>query len=127
MLGMNWLPHCALPLARSRFAGPLSRYAGYSTFWMYGLPGCQYVGFAVYWMLLGVHGSTLNGPVPTGFGSSQVSGWAAASPLPKMCCGTMPTWLAKLKKYELAGLPKVIVTLLPSAVTLCRPAPLHSE
>jgi hypothetical protein len=32
MFGMNWLPHWALPLARSRFAGPLSRYAGYWIF-----------------------------------------------------------------------------------------------
>src|SRR5215813_1139225 len=39
----------------------------------------------------------------------------------------MPTWFAKLKKYAPAGLAKVIVTLLPVAVTLCSPAPLHSE
>ena len=44
-----------------------------------------------------------------------------------MCLGTMPTWLAKLKKYGPAGLANVSVTLLPLAVTLCRPAPLHSE
>src|SRR5262247_2027718 len=44
-----------------------------------------------------------------------------------MCCGTMGTWLAKLKKYAPAGLAKVIVTLFPDAVTLCSPAPLQSE
>src|SRR5215475_7396464 len=126
MFGMNWLPHCAFPLARSRFAGPLSRYAGYSIFWMYGLPACQKFGLAVYWMLFGVHGLTMNGPVPTGFGSAHVSGCAAASPVEKMCCGTMPTWSAKLKKYDEAGLANVIVTWLPLAVTLWRPAPVHS-
>src|SRR5215475_5802598 len=93
---------------------------------MYGLPGCQYVGFATYWMLFGAHGLTMNGPVPTGLVSAQVSGWAAASPVLKMCWGTMPTWFAKLKKYGAAGLAKVIVTLLPVAVTLCSPAPVHN-
>src|ERR1051326_7404474 len=78
-------------------------------------------------MLFGLHGSTLNGPVPTGSGSAQVSGWAAASPALKMCFGTMPTWSAKLKKYVWAGLANVIVTLLPAAATDCRPAPVHSE
>src|SRR5215471_17280125 len=77
-------------------------------------------------MLLGEHGSTLNGPVPTGFGSSQVSGWAAASPVEKTCFGTMPTWLAKLKKYGWAASLNTMVTWLPFAVTLCRPAPVHS-
>src|SRR5215475_6772878 len=77
-------------------------------------------------MLFGEHGLTMNGPVPTGLGSAHVSGCAAASPVEKMCCGTMPTWLAKLKKYVAAGLSKVIVTLLPLAVTLCSPAPVHS-
>src|SRR5215468_8290940 len=126
MLGMNWLPHWALPLARSRLAGPLSRYAGYSIFWMYGLPACQKFGLAVYWMLFGVHGLTMKGPVPTGAVFSQVSGCAAASPVEKMCLGTIMTWWAKLKKYVAAGLSKVIVTLLPFAVTLCRPAAVHS-
>src|SRR4051812_759533 len=126
MFGMNWLPHCALPLARSRFAGPLSRYAGYCTFCRYGLPGCQYFGFATYWMLLAEQGSTVYGPVPTGFTSGQVSGCWAASPVEKMCFGTMPTWLAKLKKYGPAGWAKLIVTLSPAAVTLFRPAPVHS-
>ena len=93
---------------------------------MYGLPGCQKFGLAVYWMLFGVHGFTMNGPVPTGLGSSQVSGCAAASPLLQMCCGTMPTWLANWKKYDLAGLANAMVTVLPLAVTLCRPAPVHS-
>src|SRR5690348_9986585 len=99
MFGMNWLPHCALPLARSRFAGPLSRYAGYSSFCTYGLPATQYDGLATYWMLFAEQGLTLNGPVPTGSASSQVSGWAAAAPADQTCSGTMPTWLAKLKKY----------------------------
>src|SRR5262252_4859512 len=99
MLGMNWLPHWALPLARSRLAGALSRYAGYSIFWMYGLPGFQNFGLAVYWMLFGVHGLTMNGPVPTGSVLSQVSGCAAGSPVFQMCFGTMPTWLANWKKY----------------------------
>src|SRR5882724_889571 len=125
MFGMNWLPHCALPLARSLLAGPLSRYAGYSTFWMYGLPGCQNVGFATYSMLLGPHVPIRNGPVPIGLVSGQVSGCAAASPVEKMCLGTMPTWSAKLKKYVFAACLKVIVTLLPAAVTLVRPAPVH--
>src|SRR2546421_5605632 len=78
-------------------------------------------------MLFGVHGSTLNGPVPTGFGFSHVSGFAAASPADQMCFGTIITWLAKLKKYAPAGLANVSVTLLPLALTLCRPAPVHSE
>src|SRR5690242_9403728 len=99
---MYWLPHCALPLARSRLAGLLSRYAGYSTFWMYGLPGCQYVGFATYSMLLAPQVPTLNGPVPTGDSSAQVSGALAASPVLKMCLGAIVTWLAKLKKYGVA-------------------------
>ena len=43
-----------------------------------------------------------------------------------MCFGTMPTWLAKLKKYGPAAWSNVIVTLLPAAVTLRRPAPVHS-
>src|SRR5436190_17415451 len=78
-------------------------------------------------MLFDEHGSTLNGPVPTGFGSSHVSGFFAASPVDQMCLGTMPTWLAKLKKYGPAALANCSVTLLPLAVTLCRPAPVHSE
>src|SRR5262245_9425141 len=77
-------------------------------------------------MLFGEHGLTVNGPVPTGLGSAQVSGCAAASPVSKMCLGTMPTWLAKLKKYGSAAALNVIVTWLPLAVTLCRPAPVHS-
>src|SRR6266550_1813341 len=77
-------------------------------------------------MLFGEHGSTVNGPVPTGFGSSQVSGWAAPAPVEKMCFGTMPTWLAKLKKYGPAGWLNLIVTCLPLAVTLVSPAPVHS-
>src|SRR5689334_12474132 len=93
---------------------------------MYGLPACQYLGFATYWMLLGAHGLTVNGPVPTGAGSAQVSGCAAASPVLKMCLGTMPTWLAKLKKYGSAAWSNVIVTWLPAAVTDCSPAPVHS-
>src|SRR5262245_2993088 len=78
-------------------------------------------------MLFAEHGSILYGPVPTGVGSSQVSGWAAAAPVEKMCLGTMPTWLAKLKKYGPAAWLNVIVTCLPLAVTLVRPAPVHSE
>src|ERR1051326_2498313 len=92
---------------------------------MYGLPGCQNFGLATYWMLFGEHGLTMNGPVPTGFGSAQVSGCTAASPVEKMCLGTMPTWSAKLKKYTPAGCAKVMVTWLPLAATLCRPAPVH--
>src|SRR5262249_8754903 len=92
---------------------------------MYGLPCCQNCGLAVYVMLFGVHGLTMNGPVPTGFGSAQVSGCAAASPGEKMGLGTMATWSAKLKKSTPAGCAKDIVTLLPLAVTLCRPAPVH--
>src|SRR5689334_24694545 len=77
-------------------------------------------------MLFGLHGLTLNGPVPTGSGSAQVSGCAAASPVENTCSGTMPTWLAKLKKYGSAGLSNVIVTWLALAVTLCSPAAVHS-
>src|SRR5436305_2175469 len=78
-------------------------------------------------MLFGVHGFTMNGPVPTGFGSFQVSGAFAASPVDQMCLGTMPTWFAKLKKYGCALSLNVIVTWLPLDVTLCSPAPVHSE
>src|SRR4051795_10940033 len=73
MLGMNWLPHCALPEARSLLAGPLSRYAGYSIFWMYGLSGCPKGGLAGYSMLLGPQGFISIGPEPIGFGVGPVS------------------------------------------------------
>ena len=69
----------------------------------------------------------MNGPVPTGFGFAQVAGLAAASPVDQMCLGTMPTWFAKLKKYGSAGALNFSVTLSPAAVTLVRPAPVHSE
>ena len=62
---------------------------------MYGLPACQYFGFAVYWMLLAEHGFDHERAGADRVLSAQVSGCAAASPLPQMCCGTMPTWLAK--------------------------------
>src|SRR5665213_3900769 len=81
----------------------------------------------MYWMLFAVHGLTVKGPVPIGATSGHVSGWAAASPVEKMCCGTMPTWSAKLKKYVVATDEKVIVIWLPLAVTLCRPALVHNE
>jgi len=73
-----------------------------------------------------VQDSTVYGPVPTGFGSAQVAGLEAASPVDQMCFGTMSTWLAKLKKYGSAAPLNFSVTLLPAAVTLVSPAPVHS-
>ena len=41
MFGMNWLPHCAWPVASKLLAGSLEVNAGYSTFAIFGSPGCQ--------------------------------------------------------------------------------------
>ena len=41
MFGMNWLPHCAWPVARYVLAGSLEVNAGYRTLASFGSPGCQ--------------------------------------------------------------------------------------
>src|SRR5215469_4056731 len=78
-------------------------------------------------MLFGLHGLTVYGPVPTGCGSANVSGCTAALPVDQMCWGTMPTKFAKYQKYGCAVLSNCMLTWLPVAVTLCSPAPVHSE
>ncbi len=47
MLGMNWLPHWARPVASSVLAGSLAWNAGYFTVATRGSPGIQYRRFAV--------------------------------------------------------------------------------